>query len=426
MVAIAPFGGIRYSAMNISRLICPPYDIVSAARKRDLLTHSKDNFISVELPMPFPSSPAQKIKNPPGSSQAPYLGAARVFRNMISRGILSRDPDSYYVYRQIFHIGSKKFRRDALMAAVRLENPRGGHIYPHEKILPKAIRDRELLLNAARASTSPVFFLDASEGFGAFMTKVRKNSRMVSRAVLDGVTHELSVVGPPPEFVAKYFRSKRLYIADGHHRYDVALRYSRRNRNPAAGYTLGFIAGAFERGVVVLPTHRIAPVPRDISSRLRSFDLISTAEFKRLARLAASGRSPQPLKIRFHRRTMHLALKNTHTIKGKASRPRSLLFLAPSIASATLLSGIAPDQMKYTSSEREAVSAADKENKIAVIFPPPPMKSIIDVSNHRAYMPQKSTYFYPKAYAGLVVYPFDKNNIAARPPRHSVNIRDKK
>lgn len=423
MATVAPFGGIRYKSKNLSRLICPPYDIVSAARKRELLARSKDNFISVELPMPFPSAPSQKIKNLPGSLRAPYIASARVFRNMLSENVLARDPDSYYVYTQKFGIGSKKIRRDGLMAVVRLEDPRRGDIYPHEKILPKAIRDRELLLDAAQASTSPVFFLAASKDFGSFMKKIRNRSRLVSRAILDGVTHELSILSPPPDFVAEYFRAKRLYIADGHHRYDVALRHSRRSRNPAAGHTLGFIAGAFERGVVVLPTHRIAPVPGDIMSRIRSFDLISAAQFNRLARLASSGRSPQPLKVRFRRRTMRLALKTAHVVKVKADAPRSLAFMAPSVASATLLAGIAPDQMRYTSSEREAVSAADKENKLAVIFPTPPMKSIIDVSNHKSYMPQKSTYFYPKAYAGLVVYPFDKNRVDAHV---SLKIQKKK
>ncbi|MDI6756782.1 MAG: DUF1015 domain-containing protein [Endomicrobiia bacterium] len=408
MAKISPLEGIRYKAKNLSRLICPPYDIVSSARRKNLLALSKDNFISVELPVSFPKSPAHKIKNMPGSSPRPYAAAARGFRYLLARGIMTRDASSYYIYTQKFTLDGKKLERTGIIAAVRLENPARGAIYPHENILPKPARDRELLLDAVRASTSPVFFLTDSRDFESFIVGIKKRSRFVSRARMDGVSQELRAVSPDVAVVESFFKNKRLYIADGHHRYDVAWRYSLTGSNPAARYVLGFITGAFDEGTVVLPTHRIAPVPENLEAKLKLFDIVSASRFKQLERKSVSSCViPQPLKIRLDGKTLYLRVKNKKILTDGLPRvvPRALAYIAPSVAAATLLSGVRPDQMRYTSSEREAMQAADREKKLAVILPPPPMKAIIEISRRRAHMPQKSTYFYPKVYAGFVVYP---------------------
>lgn len=407
MVKLSPLEGIRYKAKNLSRLVCPPYDIVSSARRKELLAISKDNFISVELPAPFPKSPAHKIKNMPGSSPKPYAVAARVLGSLLAREVMARDASSYYIYTQKFTLDGKKLERTGIIAAVRLENPARGAIYPHENILPKPARDRELLIAAVRASTSPVFFLTDSRDFESFIAGIKKRSRNVSRARMDGVSHELRAVSPDGAGVESFFKNKRLYIADGHHRYDVAWRYSLTGSNPAARYVLGFITGAFDDGTVVLPTHRIAPVPEALEAKLKLFDIISASRFKQLERMSSSGVIPQPLKIRLDGKTLFIRLRNKKELTSGRFRAvgRALAYIAPSVAAATLLRGVRPDQMRYTSVEREAIQAADREKRLAVILPPPPMKAIIEISRRRAHMPQKSTYFYPKVYAGFVVYP---------------------
>ncbi|MEP7041092.1 MAG: DUF1015 domain-containing protein, partial [Chloroflexota bacterium] len=61
-------------------------------------------------------------------------------------------------------------------------------------------------------------------------------------------------------------------------------------------------------------------------------------------------------------------------------------------------------------SAAEAVTAVDEGwagADGAFLLEPTPVRSIVDVAREGDVMPQKSTYFYPKALTGLVINPHE-------------------
>jgi uncharacterized protein (DUF1015 family) len=62
--------------------------------------------------------------------------------------------------------------------------------------------------------------------------------------------------------------------------------------------------------------------------------------------------------------------------------------------------------LTYTHGAREAARAVASADAVAAfLLAPTPLDSVIAVAATGAVMPQKSTYFHPKAATGLVMYP---------------------
>jgi hypothetical protein len=71
---------------------------------------------------------------------------------------------------------------------------------------------------------------------------------------------------------------------------------------------------------------------------------------------------------------------------------------------------VASGAVGYTKSAAEAVRRVDEATDgadAAFLLEPTPISSVLDVARDRDVMPQKSTYFYPKALTGLVINPHE-------------------
>ena len=425
MIKIAPFEGIRYNVRDASRLICPPYDIISRRDKRKLLALDKNNFVSVELP--------SETYSFYGKSRL-YNLAKYKFLSMLKNGTLTRDKKSFYLYEQRFKYGGKTFTRLGLLAAVRLlENPSvktaRHNILPHEKILKKPASERKFFLKKLRAQTSAVFFISNSPAAARLLLEAKKYSTLIWRAkTKDAVSHTLRRIDGNSREASRLInffnkKNKKLLIADGHHRYNVAWQYSRLNKKKAnlkrksdlpSDYVLGYISPPSvgkKNTLLVLPTHRITEIPEDITRRIeKNFRQVSRNDY--LKYLASggykSGRLPQPIVARFNKKNLYLIPRKIYSSAGRKKNGKAVLYLenlAPRIASLTILKGIPPEKISYTHSDEEAIKKADGERKLALIFPEPALKSVFEISAAGGVMPQKSTYFYPKVYAGIAVYP---------------------
>jgi len=417
MPEIRPFEGIRYKARDISRLICPPYDIITLKQKNRLLHSNKNNFVSIELPSPTYSFY--------GKSHL-YDNATKKFFSMLQNGITTRDPKSFYLYEQKFRHNGKTFLRTGLIAAVKLENPstknKSRHIFPHEKILPKPAAERKYLLSKLRAQTSAVFFISDSPQFPKLLKTARRKSTLLSKAKMDGIIHTLRRIDGNSSLATQLinlFRSQNphLFIADGHHRYNVAWQYraqtlkkykpKNRTQNIPQNYVLGYISPAFDSNLLVLPTHRILTPPQDLLQRIsENFLTVSKEKYHKYLSSTACKKCilPQPLIIRYNKKTLYL-LPKKNRLKSTLKSFSLIQNLAPRIARDTILKGIPPHHIFYTHSDEEAIKKADKEKKLALLLPPPSIETILKISRSQKTMPQKSTYFYPKVYAGVVTYP---------------------
>src|SRR4051812_2313225 len=271
MAVIRPFRGIRFDPAKVGALekvMCPPYDVVDEAERKRLASLSPFNLIRVELPQEKPSIPA---------TDADYARAAETLTKWEKEGALVRDERAaIYPYLQAY-VGpdGKRRERRGFLTALRVEDYDGGAVRPHEKTLPKPKEDRFKLLTATATNVSPVFGLyDDKEGrVSETLLKAFSTKPIAEFTDAKGIEHKVWSLddGEAQGKVREALGTSRIYIADGHHRYETAIRYRNARREQAteraplgsAGYdyALAYLADVRDPGLAVFPIHRLAKVP---------------------------------------------------------------------------------------------------------------------------------------------------------------------
>jgi uncharacterized protein (DUF1015 family) len=223
-------------------------------------------------------------------------------------------------------------------------------------------------------------------------------------------------------------------IADGHHRYETALRYRDERRmsrsceeDPAFDYLLMLFLETTAEPLTVLPTHRlVAGLGEDGIDRLRAGlgDLFAVSPADREQLLAAFGGRADSRGGDGHFGVWTRQGGALLTARRAAFEPllpdggRALRGLDVVLLGAALerLAGIDPaavaagGRVLFTKSAVEALAAVDDARDgidAAFLLEPTPVGSIAAVAAEGDVMPQKSTYFYPKALTGLVINPLE-------------------
>ncbi len=426
MADIKGLRALRYDlekAGKIEELTCPPYDIISEEQRKEFLTRNPYNVIRLELPR----------------GEDPYEGAGRTLNDWLSSGILKRDmEEGVYIYEEEFlsqaDHGEKKSLR-GLICLVRLEEFEAGVVLPHEETLSKAKQDRFDLMGATGCNFSQIYSLYQDE---AHVTRKRLDALASTceprYSFSDGlVTHRLWVVNDPVaiEALQEDFAPRKLYIADGHHRYETALNYRRfcREQNkycPGADYVMMMLVDMADPGLVVFPTHRLMRGLENFSGH----DLLTACEElfeiavqpdKEASEAALQGayeggRHAFALYdgVKWHTLTLREESSLDALLPGlsTASRRLDVTILHSLILERVL--GIDKENMAnqvnltYTRSAEEAVQSVDKgESCACFLLNPTRVEEIGQVAANGEKMPQKSTYFYPKLITGLVMNQFD-------------------
>ena len=384
------FRALRYDervAGPLSSLICPPYDVISAEQRRALEVRSPRNFVRVELPPPDPAG---------------YRGAGELLRAWTAKGALKRDmPTAVYIHDHTFAIGSTRVTRRGVFVALRLHPAEDGVVLPHEHTFPKAKADRLELMRATRSNTSPIFGLVGGDA----IAKLTPDSHEIAKADADGQQHRLSWV-TSPDAVAEFsaaLREERVYIADGHHRFETALTYANEQRAPAESplrFTLTSLTALDDPGVRIFATHRLVHGHRAVldAAIARSFDASP------MERGAMAGVQPGIMLARDGRFT-RLELRADADLSHLPAAWRGL----PVAIAEELLLKDARDAGAVVTYEHETDRAiADARADIVAVLvravDPATLRAVSDAGER---MPQKTTYFFPKVPAGLVIRPLD-------------------
>ena len=437
MAEIRTFRALRYDlekAGDISTLTCPPYDIISAAERKAYLAQNPCNIIRLELP------------EAAGPEDDPYEQAGKTLRSWLNEGVMKADMDEgIYIYEEEFldrvtDGETKKLR--GMICRVRLEEFSAGVVLPHEETLSKAKEDRFRLMRATGCNFSQVYSLYRDEHH---ITRQRLNNLAAScapRYEFDHglVTHRLWVINDPVaiEALREDFTDRKLYIADGHHRYETALRYRNTLREenvycPGADYVMMMLVDMEDEGLVVFPTHRlISGLERfDGSSLLNDckkwFSVDPTENREETERALREHYAENRHSFGFcdgkswHTLTLRDISVMDNMLPGLSAASRQLdVTILHTLILENLL-GIDKENMaaqknlSYTRSAEEAEqSVSAEESQCCFLLNPTRVKEIGDVAAAGEKMPQKSTYFYPKLITGLAVNPlFDPERIGA-------------
>jgi uncharacterized protein (DUF1015 family) len=272
MAEVIPFAGLLYepevalgqAGAEASSLLAPPYDVISEAGRKELAGESP--FQSVHLILPQP---------PQGqASDARYAAARATLVAWQKAGVMSRDErPSFYRYHQVFaapgDTSGDKIVRKGFVARIRLHRFSEGVILPHERTLSGPKADRLKLKRATRTHLSQVFGLydDPERKADAAFAALEAQPPALHGTTQDGVSHKLWKLFDEAaiEQVQQVLRDKRIYIADGHHRYEtmLALREELRQEPDYCGldssveYGSIFLCNVRDPGLFVFPTHRV-------------------------------------------------------------------------------------------------------------------------------------------------------------------------
>lgn len=403
MARIHPFRGIRFNETDITRLICPPYDVISGAEKKRLKGLNPHNFVRVELPDETPA-------------MNKYRQANAVFTALRTKGVLAQDTaPSLYFYEQVFNDHGKKMVRRGFFAALHLENPHGGAVKPHERTLAKPKEDRLKLIRSVQANLSPIFglFHDRNKVVVTLCARLAKTKYTARATDAEGTVHRVWAVDDPTLIarVQKVLAPQQVFIADGHHRYETAWNYLQEQKKKDKKYSatspynnvMIFLCPMEDKGLSIWPTHRVVEPPADLERRIEQyFTVLPQSAFKK-----AAPQLPQPLLVYIDGKFRTLAIKDKKVL-GKMMPGKCPAYqrLGVSILHAILLSDIAPEKFTYVKDEKEAVAVARARSCMAIMVPSTPMEAIRDIALANQTMPQKSTYFFPKVASGIVVHGF--------------------
>jgi uncharacterized protein (DUF1015 family) len=403
---IRPFPAIRYRVPDaqLSRVLAPPYDVITPEDQRTLYERDPRNIVRVILSR--------------SEGDAAYRDAGETYRRWLEQGVLAADPDpALYVLEQSFVVDGRPLARVGLLARFRAEDLATGQILPHEQTRPAAREDRYRVLTATRANFSPIFLMfgDAEGRFARAAAAAQASPPLASYTDDGDVAHRLWRVTDPAAIaeLQAAVGPRRAYIADGHHRYATALRY-RDETSPEGAWTLGYFTPLDAPGLVVLPYHRVL-------SQGPSFDQARSALHPAFVLTEVSGAAAAAGAVRQSTRpyAFGLAWPDGGALVAEAlAETQDLLTddVPPSLRALDAfflhqvvlprLLDVGAEAVGYVHSLREAQEAlSTRRSALAVLMRPTPVRQVVDVAEARLSMPAKSTFFHPKLPSGLVIHP---------------------
>lgn len=437
MATVIPFRGLLYSTSRVPDLkpvVAPPYDVISAAEARNYRARHPHNIVRIDLPE--------------GDMGTRYGAAAAMLGKWQTDEVLVRDdrPAIYACSQRYALKGMPRRVRWGFIALLRIEEEGSGIVLPHERTMPTPRTDRVELSIASRAQISPIFLL-YSDPQGSISGAIEAlDARPPDRWVSDDGDAELRMwrVRDPEtlRIVHEGLEKRKVWIADGHHRYEAA-REARARLRAAGGaseggertydYVMAYLSNIDSPGVAILPYHRVVRHLEDFSKTALEKGLEDRFDIKRFPFDGLDHRSEQ-IRRRLHEVANRGRLAFGLFTGGSAfellllkeempspspfeSLPEPLRSLDSSILHMGIFDsilGITPelqqsgDHIRYTEDGDRAISWVDAGEGQAAFFMNPASKAqLMSVAEAGLTMPSKSTFFYPKMLTGIVVNPLE-------------------
>jgi uncharacterized protein (DUF1015 family) len=411
---LRPFRSIRFSprvlkARGLSSVFAPPYDQISPLGQERFYAAAPENIVRVT----FRKRDEADV----------YAGAAKQLSDWLADGTLEKERrPALWIYRQTFTDSGRTVVRDALVGLVRLAEYEAGVVRPHERTLAKPKEDRLALLGALKADLELVFLMTRAPLSAALGTR---RTPALSATDPDGVRHDAFRISDYAAHVELQglVKNAEAIIADGHHRYETALAFSKdpaAAKLPGARYKLCAIVDMASPGLVVRPIHRLlaglpAWDPAGLLEAARAyFDLVEFAS-PSAALEALRGHSRIRPAFVLHAppaRPTLMTLKESPAPlpwpDGRSEAWKSLDVSALEVAFFGQLLSVGTEaiargeHVSFTSDADAAIAAVDrKEAQAAVLMRPTTVSDVEAVVGSGDRLPQKSTHFFPKMYSGI-------------------------
>ncbi len=423
MATVKAFPALRFTEISgdISKNVCPPYDIISENERLSFIAQSENNIIRLEKPV----------------GENAYSDAKELYLRWRDNKILDTDEKScIYAYEEEFEVFGEIKKFKGIFVRVKLEEFEKGIVLPHEETLSKAKEDRFNLMCSTFCNFSPIYsmYSDADSKITSRINAFTSRKPDIEFTCSDGVTQRLWKTEDKSdiEYIQNAFCDKQLFIADGHHRYETALRFRNKltddgiinNEDHPALYVEMFLVDMENDGLVVFPTHRIINGlqnfdEKDVLSKISEHFDIKSVTSENCEDELLSNVDKKAFVMCTKNDVYHLLiLKNDKKTSDKIKQMNpgkdvSYTDLDVTVLHSLILEnilGIDKENMarqinlSYTRDASEAKSSVEQDNvNCAFLLNATKVSQIKNVALAGEKMPQKSTYFYPKLITGLVM-----------------------
>ena len=419
MAKVSPFKGWRYNPDIINQIedvFVPPYDVITPEEQHQYYNKSPHSYIRINL------------NNALGNEK--YYSAANTLNMWIGSGVLiEEDQPAIYIFSQSFTIDGSLVDRIGCICSLKLSEL-GETVLPHEQTIDKHLDDRYSLMESTSANSGQIFMC-------------YKDEQMVLEELYNNIKNEPSIsvtldevgynVWPITDNVTiqkfvSMIDKKTLVIADGHHRYKTALKYAKNHKSQDSQQVMVTLVNSKNPGMQIMPTHRlltnmdknIEDIKKDIMTHFSYKEFVGAD--KLLSEMKTLETQDCILGIYQKKSNTGLLLEfKSWDMLGKLmpDKSKSLRELDTNILHRFLLKDVfnidtnRQDDLKHLSylrGNKSAIDMLDKEENYDIVcfVNPPSLDDVFSIAEAGEVMPQKSTYFFPKVYSGLVTRCFNK------------------
>ena len=415
MAQLRPFKGIRYNqdiSGDLTKNVCPPFDSISETLQEKLYKISDYNTVRLELGIR-------------GMYEDPYFSAAQIQNSWIKNEVLTQDDSpSIYVTEEEFIFGDQIITRKGFICAIKVEDYEKKVVIPHEKTREEWVEDRQNLMEVAKSNYSPLLCL------------YEDDSRATIANLVKSISGQKPYIDIEPDYLQKIkvwrvtdkgtislitenFNKSKIYIADGHHRYEAGLRYLSKikkyrtiEENESINYRMIQLISMNEPGLVTRSYHRYIKSDKNISKYIndiildknisfleKNFSLEDTKYLKSFYEsiLENNNEISFGIIIKDGSEINSYSYSNNNT-----SKNNDYSFLHDNFLKEKLNSNF-EDNISFETDLDEINNQLQINDKIIVfIMRPIPIKDFVKTVQSGEVLPPKVTNFLPKPPAGLV------------------------
>ena len=365
-----------------------------------------------------------------------YNVANQRISQWLKEGIMVKENQpAFFISRQEFSLDGKRIARYGIIAAVKLHPYSENIVFPHEATFKAPKADRLSMLRTVQKDLEPVFLMyqDPEEKTLAYMAEVAETKPMIETTDSLGVKHTVWKVSDKEKIqrLQALLAPKVVVINDGHHRYESAVAYRDEMRskgnidaNAAFNFYMCYIVPVQQKGLIVLPTHRLLKnyklTPEVLAGLSCFFEICEIKpNVDSIEAFLKSHIGEHAFCVYDGLKACGLTLKHDKTIyeyvdakESKEIKIFDVVILRDVVFKQVLKTGALTidENILYERWTKDAVAKVDRgEASIAFLVNPIPAKTVAEVAVKHQVLPEKSTDFYPKLVSGLVLMDISAN-----------------
>lgn len=403
MVQVRPFPGIRPAADLAAQVACLPYDVVNSTEAQALAADNPYSFFHIdkaEIDLPHDLSPYDpKV----------YQKAAENFQDFLAKGWLVKEQQPLlYLYELTMNGRSQT----GLVATTSIDDYTSGKIKKHEFTRPEKEVDRIKHIQACDANTSPIFLSYRDEEHIQCLISQwqAQKAPVYDFTSYHEVQHRVWVIDDSAiiaDLTAAFDEVPALYIADGHHRTESAVKVGLEKRanseqSSESDYFLSIIFP--ESQLAIWEYNRVLNVelPQDFFSQLEQAFDVAISDVKKPV---AQGQIQLYLDSKWYTLTIKEAVIPTDAVGRLDVSILQKQVFEKIFGIMDIRTDKRIDFIGGIRGPEELERLVDSGQwRLAFSMYPTQMEDLLAVADAGEIMPPKSTWFEPKLLSGLFLH----------------------